>query len=72
MNDSLTEQLNRAIHESPASLLEISWSLEITPERLTELRAGIEPTTREEILIRKMISKVLNTVKAGTPTDDNA
>jgi len=63
MTDNLTEQFNRAIHESPSSLLEISWSLEITPERLTELRAGIEPTTREEILMRKMIAKVLNHAK---------
>jgi hypothetical protein len=70
MKDNLTEQLNHAIHESPASLLEISWSLEITPERLTELRAGLEPTTREEILIRKMISKILNPVKAETPADE--
>jgi len=56
--NGLTEQFNRAIHESPASLLEISWSLEITPERLTELRAGVPPTSREEILILKMIKKV--------------
>ncbi len=54
----LTEQLNRAIQDSPASLLEISWSLEITRERLSELRAGLTPTSREEILIRKMIAKV--------------
>lgn len=53
----LTEDFNRAIHENSASLLEISWSLEITQERLTELRAGIEPTTREEVLMRKMIAK---------------
>jgi len=55
---TLNEAFNNAVKESPISLMELSWSMNITLERLEDLIRGVDYTTEEELHMLRFIFKI--------------